>query len=441
MRGFLAACAVALAAFALVAGAVHFALHPTTFKIAIPSVNTLDQRVFGQATDMLRTSRSPVRVEVVTVENAKAALEQLAANKVQLAVLRSDSALQGGAQTVLILRREAAVLIAPKGGKVQKIADVANGMLGITADGSIDGALLGSVLEYYGIARDKAKYLPMPNAELVNAFRQKKVDALLAVGPIASKQVSEIVSEAARAVKGAITIIEIEEADAIAKRIPALEKLEVEQGAFGGRPPRPPEGIDTLAFSVRLVATEKGDVDKIAELVKQLYLIRQNIAAAVPGAGLMETPDLDDPTPFLIHAGTRAYVNGDEKNIFDRYSDWIYFGAFFMSGIGSAIAAVFGYFSGSRVDAGQAQLRKLQELLAAARAAPDVSTLDRVERDADATFDAVYTHGTKDELSASALTSFNLGFSELHRCIAARRFRLADFRRDLARACGSGAKP
>ena len=46
----------------------------------------------------------------------------------------------------------------------------------------------------------------------------------------------------------------------------------------------------------------------IAELVKQLYILRQNISAAVPGAGLLETPDLDDPTPFLIHPGTRAYV-------------------------------------------------------------------------------------------------------------------------------------
>src|SRR5206468_1534110 len=126
------------------------------------------------------------------------------------------------------------------------------------------------------------------------------------------------------------------EADAIAKRIPALEKVEIEQGAFGGRPPRPAESFETLAFSVRLVTAPKSDPDKIAELVKQLYQIRQNISAAVPGAGLMETPDL-------------------------------------------------------------------------------------VERDADAAFDAVYTRGIKDELSASALTSFNLGFAELHRCITARR--------------------
>ena len=80
-------------------------------------------------------ARGPVRIEVVTVENAKAALEQLGAGKAQLAVLRSDAALQGEAETVLIMRREAAVLIAPKAGKIQKIADLANGMLGITGDG------------------------------------------------------------------------------------------------------------------------------------------------------------------------------------------------------------------------------------------------------------------------------------------------------------------
>ena len=425
MRAFLAVCAVALAALAAVAGVVHLAVRPASFKIAVPATNTLDQRVFGQAADMFRTARAPVRIEVVTVENGKTAIEQLNAGKVQLAVLRSDAALQGSVETVLIMRREAAVLIAPKGSKIQKIADLANGMLGIVNESPIDSGLLGPVLDYYGIPRDKAKYLVMPATEMANALRQKKVDAVLAVGPIASKQISDVVAEVARAVKGAITFIEIEEADAIAKRLPALEKLEVEQGAFGGRPLRPAESFETLAFSLRLVATQKSDVDKVAELVKQLYRIRQNISAAVPGAGLMETPDLDEPTPFLIHSGTRAYVNGDEKNVFDRYSDWVYFGLFLMSGLGSAIAAVFGFFSGPQAEIGQAPLRKLQELLAAARVAPDRATLDQLERDADATFDAVYGHSIKDGLSASALTSFNLGHSELHRCIEARRAALA----------------
>jgi hypothetical protein len=49
----------------------------------------------------------------------------------------------------------------------------------------------------------------------------------------------------------------------------------------------------------------------------------------------------------------------------------------------------------------------------------------QIEHDADAAFDSVYAHGIKDELSAPALVSFDLGLSELRRAIAARRAALA----------------
>ena len=209
---------------------------------------------------------------------------------------------------MLIMRREAAVLIAPKPGKVQKMADLANGMLGIAGEGPIDGALLGPVLEYYGIPRDKAKYTAMPSDALANALRQKKIDAVLVVGPIASKQVSEVVAEIARGAKGAINFIEIEEADAISKRIPALEKLEVEQGAFGGRPPRPAESFSRrLPSRVRLVATpqkRRRQDRRACEAALSHPAEHQRSGDRAPG--LMETPDLDEPTPFSDPSRARA---------------------------------------------------------------------------------------------------------------------------------------
>ena len=326
MRAFFKVFAIVLAVLAVVLGIVHFALRAREFKVAIPAANTVDHRVFKLAAEMLRSQRAPVRIEVVTVENPKAALEALEAGKVKLAVVRSDAALQDRAHTVLIMRREAAVLIAAKAGKLQKVTDLPNAMIGVTRDGPLDGSLLWPVLDYYGIPRDKAKNMRVPPDEVANALRQKKVDAIIVVGSILSKQVSDVVNDAARGVKGAINFIDIEEADAIAKRIPALELIEVEQGAFGGRPPRPAESFNTLGYSIRLVATPKVQSDDMAELVRQLYLIRQNLNAAIPGAGLMEAPDLDEATPFLIHPGVRAYVNGEQRNFFERYSDYIYLG-------------------------------------------------------------------------------------------------------------------
>ena len=55
------------------------------------------------------------------------------------------------------------------------------------------------------------------------------------------------------------------------------------------------------------------------------------------------------------------------------------------------------------------------------RRPPLAEAMRDTEHDADETFNSVYAHGIKDELSASALAAFNLGITELRRLIATRR--------------------
>jgi TRAP-type uncharacterized transport system substrate-binding protein len=423
MRTFLSVSAIMLAVMAAVIGVAYFALRPGEFTVAIPKSDVLNHKVFGLAADTLRSQRASVRVEIVHVEDGKAALDALESGQVKLAVVRSDAAMQGRAQTVLIMRREVAVLVASKAGKLHKITDLPNATIGVTRDGPLDGSLLWPVLDYYGMPRDKAKYVALGPDDIADAFRLKKVDGLIAVGPITSKQMTDAIADAARGVKGAITFIDIEEADAIVKRLPALESVEVEQGAFGGRPPRPSESVNTLGFSIRLVATQKSEGDQIAELVRQLYLLRQNLNAAVPGAGLMETPDTEEATPFLIHPGVRAYVNGEQKNLFDRYSDYLYLLAFLGSGIGSIAAGMFGM--ARKREMPQVPINQLEVLLDTVRQAPSAQALDEVEREADKLFRSVFELGAADKLSQAAIASFSMAMNDLRTRIAAQRAALA----------------
>ena len=421
MRVFLRTFAILLAIIAIAGGASYFAFRPIELKIAVPATDPLDQRVFGLASDLLRSQRAPVRLEMVPVDSIKAAMEALDSGRVHLAVARSDAAMQGGAHSVMIMRREVAVVVAPKVGKLQKVTDLPNAMIGVTREGPLDGSLLQPVFDYYGLPRDRARYMFIKGDDVAETFRTKKIDAMIVVGPITSKQVGEAVADAARGVKGALQFVDIAEADAIAKRVPALELVEVEQGTFGGRPPRPAESFNTLGYSIRLVTTPKVDTDTIAELMRQLYLQRQNIAAAVPGAGLMEAPDIEEATPFLIHPGVRMYVNGEQRTWFDRYNDYIYLGLFLASGIGSVAAGMFGLMRGKREDEPALQRQRIEAALDEAGAAPDRETLDRLEREADEIFRSVFRHGSKDELSASGVASFQMALGELRSRIAARR--------------------
>jgi TRAP-type uncharacterized transport system substrate-binding protein len=425
LRIFLTACALLLAAVALAAGIVHFALRPTELKVAVPATDPVDQRIFGLAADLLRSQRAPVRIEMVPVESIKAAMDALENRTVHLAVARSDAAMQGRTHTVMIMRREVAVLVAPKTGKMQKVTDLANATIGVTRDGPLDGSLLAPVLDYYGLARDKTKYISLKADDVADSFRLKKIDAMIVVGPVTSKQVGEAVADAARGLKGAIQFIDIGEADAIVKRLPALESIEIEQGTFGGRPPRPAESFNTLGYSIRLVATPKIDTDTVAELMRQLYLLRQNLAAAVPGAGLMEAPDTDEMTAFLIHPGVRAYVNGEQKSWFDRYSDWIYLGLFLASGVGSVIAGMFSVMRGKGKADPVEPARRIEAMLDRVRTAASTDELRALEAEADAVFRVVFGMGVAGDIQPAGIASFDMALRELRSRIVARRQALA----------------
>ena len=128
--------------------------------------------------------------------------------------------------------------------------------------------------------------------------------------------------------------------------------------------------------------------------MRQLYLIRQNLSAAIPGAGLMEAPDVEEATPFLIHPGVRAYVNGEQRSWFDKYSDYIYLGLFLGSGLGSVAAGMFGWMRGGSAAGPQvprAADRARCSTRCATRGRP--SELDAAEREADEIFRSVFALG------------------------------------------------
>jgi hypothetical protein len=184
------------------------------------------------------------------------------------------------------------------------------------------------------------------------------------------------------------------------------------------------ESFNTLGYSIRLVATPKVQSDDMAELVRQLYLIRQNLNAAVPGAGLMEAPDLDEATPFLIHPGVRAYVNGEQRNFFERYSDYIYLAMFIGSGLGSVVVGAFGLMGGRR-DEPAVPAGRVEAMFDAVRDARSREELDATEREADAVFRSVFTAGAAGKLPEAGIASFSMAMTELRARIAARRAALA----------------
>jgi TRAP transporter TAXI family solute receptor len=424
MRKFLLTATAALGGVALALAAGYVLSLPVTLKVQVAAHDTASRKLFETAAEHFKTKRLPIRLEVVQAANSSAALTALEKGDADLAVARAEDLIKTKAQTVLILREEGAVIIAPKWGKVKKFSDIVGKSIGVVRDGPANVSSFQAIVSYYAIDPSKLKPVPLQPNEVGPALRGKKIDALIVVGNPSSKYVSDVVLEAART-PGGISILEVEAADAIAKRVPELNAIEIKKGLFGGTPPMPADDVNSVGYTIRLAATDKLADDRVADLIRQLINMRQNLGAVAPGAAQIKTPDKDDETTFVIHPGVMNYGDGEVKTFFDRYGDWLYIGLFLASGIGSAFAGAFSWCGSQRRARTMARVHEIEALADAASGAKSAEELDWIEKEVQVIFAFALDQAIHEKLDEANLNTFKFALDEARNRIERRRITLA----------------
>ena len=419
--------AVGIVALALTAVglATFWYERPTRLTVAIAKADAEDYALIGTAAKLLKFGKNAVRLRVATVDGPAAASAAVDAGKADLAVIRTDVALPDDAQTVVILHRDAALLVAPAGGTVHDVADLAGHTVGIVHRGAGNEAMLATALAQYDVRPEDVTIVGLAPEEVAGALKAKTVDAVLAVDVLSSPRLRDIVKAAAAAGDGAPTLVPIAEADAIAQRSPGYEKLEVVRGAFGGTPPRPAEEYDTLSITHRLVANENVSQDLISDLTRFFLTEKMQIAASVPIARRIEAPSTDKGLALPAHAGSAAYIDDDEQTFFDRYSDMIYIGAMLLGVLASGATAVLGRIQSRRTASLETSVGRLLEMLALVRAAPSDGALDALQGEVDGMMAEALQAASSAGGDDRRLTVFGLALDQVRAAVRDRRAQIA----------------
>ncbi len=467
---------VAALGAAAAAGAFWYE-RPTRLTVAVSQADEPDRALIDSATRLLKRSRNPVRLELQLVDDAKAASEAVDAHRADLAVIRTDVAIPGDAQTVVILHRDAAVLMATASSGLKDIADLPGHAIGILRLGAGNRSLLSAVLAEADLGPDGVKEVDLKPEEVEEALRSKRVAAVMAVDVMSSSALRAVVrtvstidppaaapppapapapakrsargakgggkaavkapakdAEKGKAAskadeddedgdepaKGTVVFIPVGEAEAIAERSPAYEKTEVLRGIFGGTPPRPAKNYDTLSITHRLVANENVSQDLVAGLARFLLTEKGPIAVTAPIAMRIEAPSTDKGASLPVHAGSAAYIDDDEQTFFDKYSDMIYIGAMLIGVLASGVTAVMGRLGGARSSALEVAVHRLVEMMGAARAATAADELDALQAEADR-LTADVLHGPAPGSDDRRLTAFGLALDQVHAAVRDRR--------------------
>ncbi len=428
--------------------AFHYLSQPTTLRFAVSPSNPEDARVVHAITAQLGRERASVRVRTIVKDGGPSAAAVAIDNgEADLAIVRRDVGMPRDGQVVAILRKNVAVFIVPapasepaaeKKPDVEKIEDLVGKRLGVIGRAQSNIDLLKVVLRQYNIASDMVVVLNSdaetkanapdkisvvqfdPAGSISTQIRESNVNAVLSVGPVNSPVTADAISALTRE-KEPPTFLKIGAAEAIAERHPVYDANEIKAGAFGGSPPRPEASVETIAVHHYLVAGRKLGEDIVAEFTKQLFNTRQGLATELTYAAKIEAPDTDKDAAVQVHPGAAAYIDGETKTFFERYSDFIYLGVMIVSFFGSGLAGLVTYSrSGDRTR----RLQVLEKLLDVTKAAHTAETTRRLD-ELQAQTDRIVTDMVRDvegnALDEAALTAFSIALDQARYVLSDRR--------------------
>jgi TRAP transporter TAXI family solute receptor len=353
-----------------------------TLRVVTGPLGSDGQKFFAAFVRTVADAHPRVRLKIVPTADREASEKALLAGQADLAVVRSDMLTSTTAQTIAILRRDVVGLVIPPHAPIEKVRDLAGKTLGLVQGPAGDERILDQILTYYQIPADKLQRVVLAPNEIGPAIREKRVAAMFALGPAGPGPLADVVAAVAKAGKGTLNLLEIEAAEAIAKRFPILESVDIPAGAFGTTPLRPEDSITTLSVTLRLVARASMPNYVAGEVARLLFVTKAKLAPTFPQVGSIEAPDTTVGAALPFHPGAAAYYNGDKTNLLELFEDYVYLIAIIASILGAGLAWML---SAWRRALSQDQ-EQLLRLLAIARNVPtaDLDTLEALDKEVEA---------------------------------------------------------
>jgi len=413
----------------------------TVLRIAVGPKGSNDVRFVDVLEQRFIADRAPFKLEPIVMSGPVSVDDTRGRPQFDLAVVRGNMKLSDDWPVVAILRSDVVALMVPpasayasaapktkgkaaarmpKRPKIEDITDLAGKRIGIVNDTDGGPELLHVILGHYGIPISAVTVSQYSVADLKAAVADNKIDAVLVAGPQAGKVIEGAVQALSDGKQGP-TLIPIDQAEGIAKRVAPYEEVDIPAGAFGGVPPVPKEELKTLSFPLYLVAYKDLNSDKIAAFSKYLYASRKALAYALPGVIALESPSTDKDASVLVHPGTADYLGDNTKTFFDKWGDQIFYGMLILPVLGSALAGLAGYLRADKSTKRIRQLHRLLQLVRKARTITSLDELDDLQDEADAILGEIVHECERGHVDEIGLATFTLALDQARAALSEQR--------------------
>lgn len=416
--------AVVFAGAALTFGFFHYVRDPPAIRIAVGPPGADEVRFAEALQSTIPQGFDLRRFALVRTESLAASAAALDENRAEFAIVRSDVAVPKTAGTVLVVHRNAALLIARPGSKIARIADLDRKTIGVAPGDDANMALLDRVLAHHGVEPSNVGRVALAPDSLNEAVALRGIEALFVVAPLGAA-LHQQAFNALGGGKAAPDLVRVKDAAAFAKIHPDTVEIDVPAGLFKGATPADDDAT-TIGVDYQLVARLDVSEALVDQITRRLFAVRRQLAAYAPVARFMQAPATEKGAFFTLHAGATTYYQDTEKSFMDRYGDWFYIAAMVLGGLGSAFASLVGAVRARGKRATLAVLEQLEQLRAQAKTGPDVAALDRIDDSVGEVAASMLRRAREGRLGVTGLQTLELALGETRHCIAERRAQLAE---------------
>jgi TRAP transporter TAXI family solute receptor len=429
--------------FGAAAGGLYYALQPISLRIAVGPAGSDDEKLIQAMAKAFADDGRAVRLVPITTDGAVESLALFGASKADLAVARADLEMPANAETVAIVRNNFVVLWSPSGlpgkgskkqptPKIKELADLAGRRVGVIGRSHANVALLQIILSKSGVAPDKVAVTQFATSQIEELAHTPGIDAFMAVGPLDSKITSEAIAATAR-VRGEPKFLAIDASEAIALRHPLYESEEIPPGVFNPSPAWPDDKVETVSVNHLIVARKSLSETTVATFARQLFSVRQSLAKQVPGAAHIKKPDTDKDAELPVHRGAAAYLDGNERTFFDRYSDIFWFTILVLSGLGSAGAWLRQFLKRDEREETTIHRNQIMAMISRVRTAESAEEISEMQREVDVIIRQAIQCYDDDAIDEEELSAFGLVLELFHHAVGERRAEMETGVPELAR--------
>ena len=367
----------ALIGFGLIGGGYYLYarfVKEETVRIAVESATADDALLLGAINEWMTGQGRRYRIRLVPASSPAHALEMLRGKRVEIASVRADTVSGADISSMMVIFREVAVLLAPKGSPVTSWNSLSRRPLGLTGGTVSYDPLLKALLKSAGV--DEPMLVQVPPENVHDELTKRTILATVFIGPVPGANLRNLRRLGSmRNARTVLNAIELPDSEALAARDKRYTSETIPAGALRPNPPLPDEGIDTLGVSRHLMVRSSVPPLVVTRVLRDFLDAARALQVQHPLLAQAGAPSVEADAFVKVHKGPRAFFNGEDRGLVEVLLDWVYVVPLAFGAIGTLIAWAVGWLSPRKITPSDELIARSLEIRREAGAANETRAL------------------------------------------------------------------